>query len=71
MSDMQKELFFLLSEYEKNFGKCYNKLRLILDLSGIGYKVSSFFASDGSFDQKIKSEILAKAGQKVSNDIMA
>ena len=71
VQDMQKNAFEVMQSYGLVFGKCYNKLRLILDLTGICYKLSNFFQSDGTFDSKIKVEILAKAGQKEINEILA
>ena len=48
MSDVCKHLFSLLENYEARFGDCHNKLRLLLDLLSMSYKLSFVFVSDGS-----------------------
>lgn len=48
MSDVCKDIFKLLGNYEPRFGDCQNKLRLVLDLLSISYKLSFIFVSDGS-----------------------
>ena len=62
LSDMCKDIFRLLSNYEVRFGPCHNKLRLILDLLSIAYKLSFIFVSDGSFSEKLKVEVLGPVG---------
>lgn len=48
MSDVCKDLFKLLENYQERFGSCHNKLRLVLDVLSISYKLSFVFLSDGS-----------------------
>lgn len=48
MSDVSRDIFKFLEGYEERFGDCNNKLRLVLDLLGISYKLSFVFVSDGS-----------------------
>lgn len=62
LSDMCKDIFQLLSNYETRFGPCHNKLRLILDLLSIAYKLSYIFVSDGSLSEKLRAEVLGPAG---------
>lgn len=38
MSDMCKDLFKILENYDTNFGECYNKLRLMLDFTTICFR---------------------------------
>lgn len=47
MSDVTRDLLETLKNYENRFGECHNKLRLVLDLLGISYKLSFVFVSDG------------------------
>lgn len=62
LSDICKDIFRLLSNYEVRFGPCHNKLRLILDLLSIAYKLSYIFVSDGSLSEKLRLEVLGPAG---------
>jgi hypothetical protein len=66
LNDIQKDLFKLFEKYDENFGQCINKLRLLLDLTSVGYKLTNVFSSDGPFQAKIKSEILVKAGERMT-----
>jgi len=70
MSDICKDLFTILENYETNFGQCYNKLRLMIDFSSISSRLSFVFISDGSFQQRLKSEVLVKAGERAALNIM-
>ena len=38
MSDICKDLFKILENYDTNFGECYNKLRLMLDFTSICFR---------------------------------
>ena len=70
MGDISKELFKLFENYEKNFGECINKLRLMLDFASVSYKLSHIFISDGTFTQRIKKEVIAKSGEKAAKEII-
>ncbi len=56
-------MFKLLGNYEERFGECHNKLRLVLDLLTVSYKLSFVFVSDGSLSEKLKADVLVPAGQ--------
>eukprot|EP00347_Sterkiella_histriomuscorum_P023264 403335317 len=64
MSDICKDLFKILENYDTNFGECYNKLRLILDFTSLCFRQSFVFISDGSFQERLKQDILIKAGER-------
>ena len=66
MSDVCKDILTLLDNYEQRFGDCHNKLRLLLDLLSASYKLSFVFVSDGSLQDRLRGEILAKAGEKMT-----
>jgi hypothetical protein len=55
--------------YEVRFGPCKNKLRLILDLLAVSYRLSNVFVSDGSLQERLKREVLAKAGERRTREI--
>ncbi|CDW85886.1 UNKNOWN [Stylonychia lemnae] len=70
MSDLCKDLFKILENYDNNFGECFNKLRLILDFASICFRQSFVFVSDGSFQQRLKTEVILKAGERKALKIM-
>jgi hypothetical protein len=69
MSDVARDAFRLLDNYEQRFGECHNKLRLLLDLLSIAYKLSFVFVSDGTLQEKLKVEVLNKAGEKRADEL--
>ncbi len=54
LSDICRDLFTLLEDFETVFGECHNKLRLILDFSSICFKTSFVFVSDSSFPERLR-----------------
>jgi hypothetical protein len=67
LSDPSRTLLTLLtSGYDTLFGDCLNKLRLVLDLLAIGYKTSFVFVSDGALEDRLKKEVVEKAGEKMT-----
>lgn len=64
MSDVCRDLFKLLDNYEVRFGDCSNKLRLTLDFLAMSHKLSFVFVSDGSLQQRVKTEVIAIAGER-------
>lgn len=70
MTDQCTDLFKILEAYENNFGPCYNKLRLILDFASICFKQSFVFEKDSSFQERLKNEVLVKAGERAAIRIM-
>jgi hypothetical protein len=67
LSDIQKDLFKLFENYQDNFGQCTNKLRLMLDLASVSFKLTNVFTSDGPFQAKLKSDILVRNGERSTN----
>ena len=70
LSDICREVFSVLEGYEVNFGPCHGKLRLMLDLGAVCHRLSFVFVSDGSFQQRLKSDVLAKAGERACLAVM-
>ena len=70
LSDICKDVFSILENYDNLFGECHNKLRLILDFSSMCFKLTFLFVSDGSFQQKLKADVLVKAGERAAHQIM-
>ena len=56
----------MLENYEVRFGDCHNKLRLLLDLLSVSYKLSFVFVSDGSLQDRLRTEVIAKAGERMT-----
>ena len=56
----------MLENYEDRFGDCHNKLRLLLDLLSVSYKLSFVFVSDGSLHDRLRTEVIAKAGERMT-----
>jgi len=69
LSDVSRDLFLLMENYEVRFGDCHNKLRLLLDLLSISYKLSFVFVSDGTLQDKLRNEVIAKAGERMTKQI--
>jgi hypothetical protein len=66
LSDVCKDLFSLLENYEDGFGDCHNKLRLLLDLLSVSYKLSFVFVLDGSLQDRLRTEVIAKSGERMT-----
>ena len=71
LSDVSRDLFLLLVDtpYELRFGDCHNKLRLLLDLLSISYKLSFVFVSDGTLQDKLRADVIAKAGERMTQKL--
>jgi len=51
------------------FGDCHNKLRLLLDLLSMSYKLSFVFVSDGSLQDRLRTDVIAKAGERMTHGL--
>ena len=70
LNDLCKDLFSLLEDYDLVFGDCHNKLRLMLDFTSICFKMSFVFVSDVSFPERLRRDVLVKAGDRAAQRIM-
>ena len=70
LNDLCRDLFSLLEDFDVVFGECYNKLRLMLDFTSICFKMSFIFVSDASFPERLRKEVLIKAGERAALKIM-
>lgn len=52
------------------FGQCLNKLKLLLDLGAVAFKLSFVFQADGSFSERLKEDVLIKAGERKALALM-
>jgi hypothetical protein len=70
LADLCRDLFLIFENYEPLFGECLNKLKLMLDLGTTCFKLSFIFTSDGSFSERLKEDVLIKAGERKTLSLM-
>ncbi len=50
-------------------GECVNKLRLLLDLLAISYKLSFVFVSDGSLQDRLRTSVITPQGLRMTKKL--
>jgi hypothetical protein len=70
LSDSWIAVFDIIKDYRKNFGECINKLKIMINIARMAYRISFLFVSDGTFDRRIRYDILGYTSEKAMGKLL-